>query len=109
MNWTHVHLALNHVPVLGSIFVALLLIAGFVKKSEELKRMSLWWFVVLTLLAIPIKFTGDFAFEANEQSDWMETPMATAHEQSADQATTGVFLLGIAAGVGLFLGRKGRA
>ncbi|MFT5493677.1 MAG: putative membrane protein, partial [Limisphaerales bacterium] len=41
--------------------------------------------------------------------DWMETPMATAHEQSADQATTGVFLLGIAAGVGLFLGRKGRA
>ena len=109
MNWTHVHLALNHVPVLGSIFVALLLIAGFVKKSEELKRMSLWWFVVLTLLAIPIKFTGDFAFEANEQADWMETPMATAHEQSADQATTGVFLLGIAAGDGLFLGRKGRA
>ena len=47
MNWTHLHLALNHVPVLGSLFVALLLIAGIARKSEELKRMSLWWFVIL--------------------------------------------------------------
>lgn len=108
MNWTHLHLALNHVPVLGSLFVALILIAGFVKKSEELKRLSLWWFVALTVVAIPIKFTGDFAFEANEKAAWMESSLATAHEQSADQATTGVFLLGIVAGVGLFLGRKGR-
>lgn len=103
------HLALNHVPVLGSLFVALILIAGFVKKSEELKRMSLWWFVALTALAIPIKFTGDFAFEVNEKAAWMESSLAKAHEQSADQATTGVFLLGMVAGVGLFLGRKGRA
>lgn len=39
----------------------------------------------------------------------MEASMAEAHEQSADQATTGVFLLGIVAGIGLFLGRKGRS
>ena len=70
--------------------------------------MSLWWFVALTLLAIPIKFTGDFAFEANANEPWMEESRATVHEQSADQATTAVFLLGVMSGVGLFLGRKGR-
>lgn len=109
MNVVHLHLALNHVPVLGTLFVLLLLVAGYLKKSDELKRMSLWWFVVLMLVAIPIKFTGDLAYTATESAAWMDEELAVAHEQSADQATTGIFLLGIAAGAGLFQSRKGKA
>lgn len=106
MDWPHLHLALNHVPVLGSLFVALLLVAGMVKQNEEVKRMSLCWFVSLTVIAIPIKFTGDFAYDTTKGASWMDDHLTTAHEQSADQATTGIFLLGIVAGIGLFLGRK---
>ncbi len=112
MDWVHLHLVLCHVPVLGSLFVALLLAAGIWRKSEDIKRMSLNWFVCLTLVGIPIKFTGDFAHQQIGKADWVEFGqgkiLRKSHEQAADQATTGIFLLGVAAAVGLFLGRKGR-
>ncbi len=41
MNWAHVHLLINHIPVLGTLFGALLLVFGIVKKNEEIKRVSL--------------------------------------------------------------------
>ena len=32
MNWAHVHLLINHIPVLGTLFGTLLLVFGIVKK-----------------------------------------------------------------------------
>ena len=66
MNWVHIHLAVNHVPVLGTMFLLILLIVGLVRKSDDLKRIALWGFVLLALLAVPIKYTGDLAFERME-------------------------------------------
>jgi uncharacterized membrane protein len=108
MNWVHLHLALNHIPVFGSLFVLIVLVIGLIKRSDELKRTSLWLFFVLVLISIPIKFTGDFAYEKTSDEAWMSTPIAEAHEEAADQATTGVFLLGITAALGLFRGRGKR-
>ena len=105
MNWVHLHLALNHIPVLGPLFICILLVAGLIKRSNELKRTSLWGFLVLTIISIPIKFTGDFAYEKTAEETWMSASIAEAHEQAADQATTGIFLLGGFAGFALFLGR----
>jgi uncharacterized membrane protein len=108
MSWTHLHLALNHVPVLGTPFLLLLLVVGLVRRSEEIKRVALWGFILLTIVAIPIKFTGDFAAEEVGEEPWMLPPYLEQHETAADQATTGVFLLGIAAVVAVVLGRKAR-
>lgn len=108
MSWAHLHLALNHIPVLGTPFLLLLLIVGLVRRSEEIKRVALWGFILLTVVAIPIKFTGDFAAEEVGDEPWMLAPYLEQHETAADQATTGVFLLGIAAVVAVVLGRKAR-
>lgn len=108
MNWVHLHLALNHIPVLGTLFVIMMLATALIKRSEELKRISLAWFVALTIISIPIKFTGDFAHEAVAESDWLSASGVAAHEQSADQATTGMFLLGLVSAFGLFQGRGQR-
>ena len=105
MNWVHLHLALNHVPVLGTLFVSLLLGAALIRNSEELKRCSLIGFVVLALVSIPIKFTGDFANEKLAEASWLAAERVTVHEQAADQATTGMFLLGLAAAFALWQGR----
>lgn len=40
MNWAHVHLSLNHLPVVGTFFGVLLLLLALLRKSEELKRVS---------------------------------------------------------------------
>jgi uncharacterized membrane protein len=108
MDWIHLHLALNHVPVLGTLFVCLLLITAAVKKDESLKRLSLWWTVWLMLISIPLKFTGDFAAEKAGKEPWFIETLVQAHEQAADQATTGIFLMGIAAIMALVMARKGR-
>ena len=109
MNWAHLHLALNHIPVLGTLFVGILLVTACLKRSEELMRLSLAWFVALTIISLPIKFTGDFAYQAVGDSPWLLPAGINAHEQAADQATTGIFLLGLVAATGLFQARGGRS
>ena len=108
MDWVHLHLALNHIPVLGTLFVGLLLVTALIKQNRELTQLSLIWFVALTLVSIPIKFTGDFAHQATADSEWLPTELVADHEQAADQATGAIFLLGLVAAYGLFQGRGNR-
>lgn len=109
MNWPHVHLVLNHVPVLGSVFLLFLLAVGLARRSGELQRVSLWGVVALTLAVIPIKFTGDAAHTATKGWAGFDDAVIERHEQAADQATTAVFLAGVAAAAGLFAARRGRS
>jgi uncharacterized membrane protein len=108
MNWAHLHLALNHVPVLGTLFLLLLFAVGLIRRSAELQRVSLWAFVVLTAVSIPIKFTGDQAYSEVMTHEGIADGPVAAHEQAADQATTGVFALGLIAAAGLFISRGQR-
>jgi hypothetical protein len=108
MDWMHVHLALNHVPVIGTPFVTLLLLTGILRGSREIVRLSLWAFVLLCAVSVPIKFTGDFAEEQAGGLAGVDEALVERHEQAADRATTAVFLLGLAAAAGLFLGRGDR-
>lgn len=109
MDWVHLHLALNHLPVLGTPFLLGLLLWSWARRQAVTLRFSLWLFVVLAAASIAIKFTGDFAAEKIEASPGFDKALIERHEQSADQATTGVFFMGIAAAVALFLSRGGRA
>ena len=108
MNWPHVHLALNHVPVLGTAFLGLLLITAIARRSDELKRVSLWGLFLLAALSIPIKFTGDFASESLQLRPELNAALVSHHEQTADQATTGVFIMGLLALAGLIAARRGK-
>lgn len=109
MDWAHLHLALNHVPVLGTPFLLGLLVWSWARRQEATLRFCLWLFVALAAASIAIKFTGDFAAEELGQAKLnMDAAWIERHEQAADQATTGVFLMGIAAAVALFLSRGGR-
>ena len=95
MNWPHAHLALNHFPVLGTAFVCVLLVTGWISANQFVIRLALAWFVLLTVISIPIKFTGDFAYESLAKAEWIDESYISAHEQSADQATTAMFVLGL--------------
>lgn len=109
MDWTHLHLALNHVPVLGTPFVLGILLWSWMRGQAVTLRFCLWLFVVLAAASVAVKFTGDFAAEALEKSPGFDHAFIERHEESADQATTGVFFMGVAAAMALFLSRGGRA
>ena len=108
MNWPHLHLALNHLPVFGTLFVLLLFAFALIRRNAELMRVSLWAFVILTAISVPIKYTGDYAFENLMQDPAVTDEFVRPHEKAADQATTAVFVLGVIAAVGLFLSRRGK-
>ena len=109
MDWVHLHLALNHLPVLGTPFLLGLLLWSWARRQPITLRFCRWLFVALAAVSIAIKFTGDFAAEKIGASPGFDKALIERHEESADQATTGVFLMGIGAAVALFLSRGGRA
>lgn len=108
MNSMHVHLALNHIPVLGPAFVAVFYLAALVAKHRGAQRFCLWVLVALAVVTIPIKFTGDFAMGPAGELPGVDPGMISVHEETADQATTAAFFLGLVAGLALFLSRGGR-
>jgi hypothetical protein len=57
---------LNHIPVLGIAFGLALVSLALLRKSEELKRISLGFLIVIALLASPAYLTGEPAEELVE-------------------------------------------
>lgn len=109
MNWAHLHLALNHLPVVGVLFVFLLLALGVCRGSEELKRLALQLSAALFAIAMLVRFTGERAAENSPfDSSAERRQLIQAHEDSADQAVTGMFLLAVFSVAGLFRSRKTR-
>ena len=109
MDWIQLHLALNHLPVVGVPLLVLLLGIGWWRKSTDVMRLSLWLLALLAAAAIAIKFTGDFAAEQAATTLAPMKELVNRHEQAGDQVTTAVFLLGLASVLALILSRRGRA
>lgn len=108
MNQTHLHLLLNHVPVLGTAFGLGLLAFGLGRQSEDLKKAALVVFVLAALLAVPVYLTGEPAEDAVKALPGVSMPLAERHEQAAAVAFTADLVLGAAALAGLLLFRRGK-
>jgi uncharacterized membrane protein len=106
MNWAHIHLLLNHLPVVGSIFGVLLLLFALLRKSEELKRVSLGVFVLTALLALPVYFTGEPAQKVVERLPGVTEPLIEEHEDAALFALLMAGATGVVALAGLILFRR---
>jgi len=58
------HLAINHVPVLGLPFAAGLLVAGIVLDNAEWRRAGLWSVALAAAAAWIVSYTGGLAADA---------------------------------------------
>ena len=106
----HLHIVLNHFPLIGSIFVLGLLIASAYMKNDDMRRVSLILFVVLGLLAIPTYITGAAAGWAYQGRPDMSTQILDAHRDAALLAFIFLGLTGTASWLVLWRERRfGRA
>jgi hypothetical protein len=108
MDWVQLHLALNHLPVIGVPLLVAMLVIGWWRGSSDVLGLTLWLLTLLPVAAIAIKFTGDFAAEQAAQQLAPVRDYVARHEEAGDQGTTGVFFLGLASALALFLSRQGR-
>lgn len=95
MDATHLHLLLNHLPILGTLFGICLLIYGLLGKNKSLENAGLITLVIITLLTIPAFLTGEGAEETVEHLQDVSEPYIEAHEDLAGVA----FWLMMATGV----------
>jgi hypothetical protein len=110
MNAAHLHLFLTHAPIFGTLFGVLILLLGAVRKSDELKRLGLWLFILTALLVLPTYLTGSPA--SGQMKKMMPTmPMETAdqHEEIAIVALVAVLFVGILSIAGVVIFSKSKA
>ena len=97
MNTGHLHLMLTHVPVVGTIFALLLLGAGFLRRSDELKKAALWSFAIFAVVTIPVFLTGEPAEELVERLPGVSKSAIETHEDVAKIAFGAILSLGTCA------------
>jgi hypothetical protein len=108
MNFAHVHLLLNHIPVIGIVIGFLLLSFAIAKKSDDLIKASLGVFILVALIAIPTYLTGEPAEKVIEHLPGVSEQIIDEHEDSAIVSLLSAGVLGIMALAGLILSRRSR-
>lgn len=103
MSWGYLHLALNHVPVIGTFLGLLLLLVAFFRKSEELKKVTLGLLVLIALVTIPVYLTGEPAEEMIENIPGTSEAIVERHENAALFSLIAVEVAGITALAGLLI------
>ena len=109
MSWAHLHLALNHVPVIGLPIALLLLGWALYRGSSELTRASFGLLVLIGLATIVVQLTGEPAEELIEKLPGVRESVIEQHEEAALIGTVGTAALGVGALLGLWRYRAGRA
>jgi len=105
----HLHLVLNHIPVLGTLlFAPLVLLWGLLRQSRDVTQIALLLTVLLAATAIPIYLTGEPAEKQVEHQPWFDKQRVEAHEERAEAGLIAVLVTGAAALAGLWLSRGGR-
>ena len=106
MNEAHLHLMVNHVPVFGTIFAALLIGWGLLRKSEDVLRLGLIVAVLIGIATWGVQLTGEPAEHALAGTTGFQRRLAHAHEEAAELSTYVISLSAILALVTLVLVRR---
>jgi len=98
MNNTHIHLLLNHFPVIGTLIGSCLLLWGIIKKNDQIKSISAFLLACMAIIAIPVFLTGEPAEESVEHLGGISEQAIELHEEAAEIA---IWLMGITGVVSL--------
>jgi uncharacterized membrane protein len=82
VNYEHLHLLLNHFPIIGSIIGLGLFLASFFGKNDDLRRSSYIVFVGIALITIPAFLSG-FGAQQMLKGPGISEALVRRHESSA--------------------------
>lgn len=107
MNAAHLHLVLNHFPIIGSAIAIFVLLIGIFKKSDDVKKVSVLILILTALVTIPVYLTGEKA-QAKVEGNYedVDEEFIDAHEDFALYSFIAMDIAGALALVAVFLYRK---
>jgi hypothetical protein len=106
MDLAHVHLLLNHFPVIGTIIGGGLFVIALIAKSDDLKRASLAVLLGIALISIPTYITGNGAQDQIKSLPGVSKALIEAHEGAAYVAIGFMEFTGAFAWLGLWQFRR---
>ena len=106
MNLAHVHIVINHIPSLGMVVAACLLIFSLQKKNDGLKKISFQLLVAMSLMALPTFMTGSAAEAMIRNQSDATKGLIQAHENAAIWTLALISITGTFAWFGLWQYRR---
>ena len=97
MSIVHLHLLLNHIPVVGALLGIVVLAYAVIRHNSEIAKMSLALFAALAAIAVAVFFTGEPAEEAIEILPGFSDAIVERHEELALLSTIAFGSFGILA------------
>ena len=106
MTWAHVHLAINHLPVILVPVAAAMLVTAWMRKSTDLTKAGLVILIVAAVSAGGAYLTGEPAESVVEDLPSVSDSAIEAHEEAALQAAVVTALAGLLAVGALATGHR---
>jgi uncharacterized membrane protein len=97
MDATHIHLLLNHFPVIGTLIGGAIFIVGLFRKEALLQMAGLLTLVIVSVIAAPVFLTGDGAERAVEHLPGVTKAIIHEHEEWAEGTIWAIGAMGVLA------------
>ncbi len=109
MNDAHLHMVVNHFPIIGTIFGLGILITGIVMKNSVVKNVAYVLFVIAAIFGAISMSTGEGAEEIAENLPAVTHEIIHEHEEMAEKLALVLYVLGGISLIGLFMNIKNHA
>ena len=86
MNPTHIHLLLNHFPIIGTLIGSAILLYSIIKKQDAGKVTGAFIIVIMAIISIPVLLTGEPAEESVEHLSGISKALIHDHEEASEKA-----------------------
>ncbi|HSN47731.1 MAG TPA: hypothetical protein VLR29_03125 [Flavobacterium sp.] len=106
MNDAHLHMVVNHFPIIGTILGLGILITGIFLKNNSVKNTAYFLFIVAAVFAAFSMGTGEGAEELVEDMPSVGKQIIHEHEEMAEKLAIVLYVLGVVSLGGLFLNYK---
>ena len=106
MYLAHLHLVLNHIPVVGTLVAGVLFVFALRWRNSQLERLALGLLLAFALLTIPVYLTGGPAEHVAEHLPGIAEAVIDRHEDAALVSLVAVEILGASALTGLAVFRR---
>lgn len=106
MNDAHLHLVVNHFPIIGTILGSGILISGMILKNNSVKNTGYCLFLVAAVFAAFSMATGEGAEEMVEDMPSIGKKIIHEHEEMAEKLALVLYVLGLISVGGLYCNFK---
>ena len=106
MNEAHLHLLVNHFPIIGTIFGLGILIAGLILKNNSVKMVAYSLFIIAALYTALSMSTGEGAEELVEDMPNIGKQIIHEHEEIAEKFALVLYAMGALSLVSIYFSIK---